>query len=164
MKIIFLDIDGVLNCSVTKDRCGVFIGIEDSKVMLLKQVVDATDAKIVLSSTWRLGYTRYGNSLEGHHEYLNEKLSKQGLEIYSQTEELSKHGDLRGKEINKWLQEHDDIEAWVVLDDEYFIDFNMYDIPAHLVKTQYYSEHGGLTLEHIQEAIKILNGGSSNDS
>ena len=53
IKVIFLDIDGVLNCSTTKDLCEFYTGIEDKKVAILKQIVDATDAKIVLISTWR---------------------------------------------------------------------------------------------------------------
>lgn len=155
MKIIFLDIDGVLNHENTPDRCGIYIGIEDRKVELLKQIVDSTGAKIVLSSTWRLGINNKGHRLEHHAEYLNEKLLKYGLEIYDKTKELSRHGELRGKEINEWLSRHPDVEQWVVLDDEYFIDFNMYDIPQHLVHTYFYVD--GLNEDKVEEAIEILN-------
>ena len=62
MKVIFLDIDGVLNTSQTfieidnefiktgKRR----IEIDLDRVELLKEIVDATGAVIVLSSSWRL--------------------------------------------------------------------------------------------------------------
>ncbi len=64
MKIIFLDVDGVLNCHNTFKKqhekyikTGIWeIEIELSKVKLLKQIVDNTNAKIVLSSTWRLSW------------------------------------------------------------------------------------------------------------
>lgn len=161
MKVIFLDIDGVLNNEYSESRCGKYIGIDDDKVELLKQIVDKTGAIIVLSSTWRLGTTRYGQSLEHHHEYMNEKLGKYGLGIYDVTPELSQYGDLRGKEINIWLQEHKDlnIESWIVLDDEFFLDFNLpqYDILDHWVKTDYYDSEGGLSQEHVDKAVKILN-------
>lgn len=161
MKAIFLDIDGVLNCGYSESRCGKYVGIDDDKVELLKQIVDKTGAIIVLSSSWRLGHTRYGQSLEHHHEYMNEKLGKYGLKIYDVTPELSRHGDLRGKEINTWLQEHTDlnIESWVVLDDEFFWDFDLpqYDILDHWVRTDYYDPEGGLSQEHVDKAIEILN-------
>ena len=54
MKVIFLDIDGVLNGRrfVPKDdKVGVLI--DDTRLDLIKQVVDAIGAKIVLSSSWR---------------------------------------------------------------------------------------------------------------
>ena len=45
-RLIFLDIDGVICCN----NEGV---LEQSKLELLRQVVDATGAKIVLSTDWR---------------------------------------------------------------------------------------------------------------
>ena len=149
----------MLNNGYSESRCGKYVGIDDDKVKLLKQIVDRTRAKIVLSSTWRLGVTRYGQSLEHHHEYMNEKLGKYGLEIYDITPELSRHGNYRGKEINTWLEKHKDlnIESWVVLDDESLWDFNLYDIPDHWVRTNYFDPNGGLSQEHVNKAVKILN-------
>jgi hypothetical protein len=47
MNILFLDIDGVLNpCDGS--------GLNTDKVALLKEICDATDCRIVLSSSWRL--------------------------------------------------------------------------------------------------------------
>lgn len=160
-KIIFADVDGVLNHEDTPDRCGMYIGIADEKVKLLKKIVDATDAKIVLSSTWRLGINNQGHRLEHHAEYLKEKLAKYGLEIYDKTELLTRNGGCRGKEIHEWLTRHPEVDQWVVLDDEWFIDFNMYDIPRHHVQTYFYTirGEGGLTEEGVEQAIKILNGG-----
>lgn len=91
-------------------------------------------------------------------EYLKDKLSKQGLEIYDVTPDLHKSGGYRGREINKWLENHQDlnINNWVVLDDEFFPDYYTYDINEHLVETFFYSEHGGLTDDKVEEAIRIL--------
>ena len=53
MKVIFLDIDGVLNNLETKDRITpMLMGIEDSKVELLLKIVSETNSEIVLISTW----------------------------------------------------------------------------------------------------------------
>ena len=57
MKVIFLDIDGVLN-SIKFDRLRMRDGrsdfIDESRLPLLKQIVDSTNAVIVLSTTWRV--------------------------------------------------------------------------------------------------------------
>ena len=57
-KIVFLDVDGVLNSITTKDRCGPYVGIDDKKVSNLKDIIDATSAKIVLVSSWKEGWKK----------------------------------------------------------------------------------------------------------
>ena len=53
MKIIFLDIDGVLNCDKTPNP-RKFPYIVDKKLLArLKKLLDRTGAKVVLSSSWR---------------------------------------------------------------------------------------------------------------
>ncbi|MBP3534398.1 MAG: hypothetical protein J6J53_00140 [Muribaculaceae bacterium] len=54
MKLIFLDIDGVLNSykflqNLPEDS----FGIDNTRLPILKRITDSTDAKIVLSSSWR---------------------------------------------------------------------------------------------------------------
>lgn len=161
INCVFLDVDGVLNTEFTTDHCGRYIGIEDRFVENLRKIVDSADnVKIVLSSTWRLGYNRYGMSLENNRKYLDDKLAKQGLEIFDVTEDLSRHGEARGHEISKWLEDHKDlnIEHWVVLDDEFFYDFQYYGIIPHWVQTWFYSEKGGLNDAAVDEAIRVLRG------
>ena len=156
-KIIFLDIDGVLNSHTTKDTCGFYIGIEDRKVKLLRDIVDATDAKIVLSSTWRIGLNNQGHRLENNMPYLKNKLAKFGLDIYGYTPEVGIHRDCRGQEINLWLKAHEqEVDQWVVLDDEWFPDFSTYGIYPHWVRTAFYGD--GLTIDDVEDAIRVLNG------
>ena len=64
-KIVFLDIDGVLNSELhyveksqqqLADEIGYPLSeISRSAVSLLNQIVEKTGAKVVISSTWRLG-------------------------------------------------------------------------------------------------------------
>lgn len=78
------------------------------------------------------------------------------MKIYDKTEDLSRKGTARGHEIYKWLSDHPEVEQWVVLDDEWFVDFSNYGILPHWVHTNFYGE--GLTEEHVKKAINILNG------
>ena len=53
MKVIFLDIDGVLNCKNTPNP-RKFPYIVDPKLLKrFKRLLQCTGAKVVLSSTWR---------------------------------------------------------------------------------------------------------------
>ena len=179
MKVIFLDIDGVLNSDydwlASKKTMIVndtgYMGISNVRLRLLKQIVDATDAKIVLVSSWKRHYISYKNQVKDYLEanvdmplshycerdkfgyYLHRKFRKNGLEIFDTTlmyERTSRH---RGDGICNYLSAHKDITNWVVLDDEIFIDY--YDnITQHLIFT---NDQFGLTKQNVEDAIKILN-------
>ena len=53
MKVIFLDIDGVLNTPSSEIRCGEYIGIDDEMVEKLKKIVEKTKRKSCLSPRGR---------------------------------------------------------------------------------------------------------------
>lgn len=153
-KVIFLDIDGVLNCQSSKSGCGSWIGIDNSKVKILKEIVDKTNAKIVLTSSWKTFWERDYNLITHHHgKYLNNKLRKQGLHILDKTEDKGRN---RGKGIYDWIKKHN-IKNWLVLDDDIFKDYDE-EIIRHWIKTDFYDNNGGLQKNHIEKAIKILNG------
>ena len=102
MKIICLDIDGVVNGLDTKERINGIIGVEQSKIELIKQIVDATGAKIVLSSTWRIDWFYEGQpghesgTIEWH--YLRDEFAKQGLiERYIQRANKRSTPSVRGE-------------------------------------------------------------------
>ncbi len=157
MNVIFLDIDGVLNTNWSISRCGYYLGIDTARIKLLKQIVEATDAKIVLSSDWRYEFEVGAYKQKTHHcKYLSNKLRKQGLTIYDKTENF---GHLfRGKEIHDYLIEHPEITGYVVLDDRVF-DFEDYpDVFNHFIKTFNWREWGGLYDELVPIAIDIING------
>lgn len=154
MKVIFLDIDGVLNNQFSKSRCGYFIGIDNDKVKRLKGIVDATTAKIVLVSSWKVDWERVDKDSQNNiGNYLDRKLKRERLSILDKT---SDQGMDRGKGINDWISRHS-VETWIVLDDEIFDDYEKMEIMQHLVKTDYSNENGGLQSEHVSKAIEILN-------
>lgn len=151
MKVIFLDVDGVLNEDTTPTRTrSRVIFIDQEKLLRLKRIADATGAKIVLSSTWR--YDRDDARYNGDFLELQEAFRKAGLEFYSYTpEEVT--GRKRGVEIKAWLGLHPEVNRYIILDDELF-DFKKRGLLPHLIKTEFCD--GGLTDAHTQEAINLL--------
>lgn len=152
MKVIFLDIDGVLNCQSSKTRePGGCIGIDDARVKLLREIVDATGAKIVLASTWQKEWKPEGITNSG--KYLINKLWRERLKIFSRTGKWSWND--RGQGIIDWIcNAPEKVESWIVLDDEIFDDFPRCGIMPHLVQTDFRSD--GLNETHVERAIELL--------
>lgn len=163
--VIFLDVDGVLNCEtsksyVTTEDGQTLTGIDKDKVKRLASIVMATGADIVLSSSWKNGwYTSDGflfssTTLSNHAKYLRNHLYKKGKLFIKDKTPSSYRG--RGYEILFWLKTHPETKAWVVLDDEEWHDFYEYDeIMRHWVKTDF---DVGLTDDDATAAIQILKG------
>jgi len=89
MKVIFLDIDGVLNCSSEGPVIGSVLDICPKRLDMLKQIVEQTGAVIVVSSTWRFCKM----------DRLTEVLESVGLEVFGST--IVSHDDPRHKEIRR---------------------------------------------------------------
>ena len=147
MRIIFLDVDGVLNSINTKDRLRGFIGIDEKCVKYLKDIIDATDAKIVLSSTWRL--CRHGCEDELY-QYLEKRLKEYNIEIMDWTPTSPVR--YRGTEIQGWFKDNQDldIESFIILDD----DSDLKPYGRRHVQTSFYK--AGLEQKHVTKAIKML--------
>lgn len=169
-KVIFLDVDGVLNSSRTLYES---ISLEDDLILNLKEIVNKTKAKIILSSSWRLsteavatlidkldkfglaisGMTYDGVDLDWLEKYEFD-VTKKYLDTkfdYDENRQIKITHD-RGAEIFKWLHDHDDC-AYVILDDE-IEDIKPYFSESVIVKTSYKT---GLTKEDVKKAVQILN-------
>lgn len=171
MNAIFLDIDGVLNSYGTtpetesKSRCGNYIGIDKDKVKRLAKVVKETDAILILTSSWKIGWEPknryniepigiYDKSPNYHAKYLDNHLKKKGkLILKDKTRE--RNLNYRGSGIKVYLTQHPDITNWIVLDDEIFIDFKEQGILPHLLQIDALY---GLTDNDAEIAIKMLKG------
>lgn len=116
MKIIFLDIDGVLK----EDKQGSpFLG---KSFDLLKSVVDATGAKLVMSSSWKVKYKDFVDS--GYRTDnadilgLYKELSRHGLTVYDYTPLIrTEHTLRRPEEIREYLKSADGVEGYCIIDD-----------------------------------------------
>lgn len=154
MKVVFLDIDGVLNCAGSESRApsGV-IGIDSSKVKRLKRVVENTNAVIVLTSTWKKEWSHAESERSPDGNYMVKKLSREGLHILDKTDD---HVVNRGRGIHDWIEKHGNVDSWIAIDDDVFADYEKYGVMPHLVKTNF--DTYGLTDDHVEQCISILNG------
>lgn len=139
MKVIFLDIDGVLNSLTYFEENNILDGIDKEKVKLLQDIIRKTQVEIVLSSSWRIGYNKDDTS---HPCY---KLKEYGLNIMDFTPVLRTN---RGSEIKAWLNKNK-VDKFIILDDE----SDMGDLLPYLVKTDW---KNGLTKIEAEECIKRL--------
>ena len=117
-NIIFLDIDGVLNnnCNI-KNICDLLgrqqylkllnaigsLPFDNNCCELMKELIKETNSKVVLSSTWR----KHQKEIENIEYYT-------GIKVYDTTPVLNLD---RGQEIKQWLENHNDINNYVIIDD-----------------------------------------------
>ena len=150
MKVIFLDFDGVITIPPKWY-------INADKIKYIKQIVDTTGAKIVVSSSWRR---------ENVKETINDMIGKTKRcpknkmlywlidNIYDVTSWFSdkKYNRIgRGGEIQTWLDKHPEVDNYVIIDDDGdMLDSQLY----HFVQTNY---EDGITELETNWAIKILN-------
>ena len=154
MKVLMLDIDGVLTTVSTKWKT-----FHPDCVKALKRVIETTGAKIVLSSSWRHGFIDWRTE---EHRLVNpneaipvmkELFADCGLPAEALIDKTpfckSEH---RGDEISKWLEIHSKelgVEQYVVLDDDPAVDPHH----AHFVQTSW---GDGMNEKDADKAILIL--------
>lgn len=154
MKIIYLDIDGVL-CT---HRASAAIGetvrmdyLDPIACKLVERLITEFQAKIVISSTWRLVCSK-GEMYQlfrcaGHHILANA--------IYTRWCTPDFKGKKRGYEIEASLSEienHDHVTHYVILDDD--SDMLPYQLP-HFARCDTYD---GLGFSGYEKARRILGG------
>ena len=152
MKVIFLDIDGVLNRAATLVRVDDrYMGIDPALLRRLAGVVQKTGAVIVLTSTWKKCW--YKNDWEKYKQdafadHLDAAFLRCGLSVYDKTEDGLFD---RGRGILRWMQDKP-VEAFVILDDAPF-DYEERGLLPHLIRTQ---NARGLTPERANAALALL--------
>ena len=135
-KIIFLDVDGVINCQYTTQRHGSYIGIDPYMALLVDRIVQATGAKIVLSSTWRLSEK-------------DREIVKKFVDFIDITPDISDYQ--RWDEVKAWLKDHPEVNRYAIIDDNWY---NFPEDAEFVFKTQYIE---GLTQGIADAVISYLN-------
>lgn len=148
MKIIFLDIDGVLNDHGR--MMNIHSGIQKDKALLFNKVLDETDCMIVISSAWRYIILTGAMTIKGF-EIL---LLTHGLKCHNRVigwtpmdEEISS----RGKQIQNWIDKYyAGKNTYVVVDD---LDDGITECGHPFVHTD---GKIGLTEQNVDQIIKLL--------
>ncbi|MHC1686096.1 MAG: HAD domain-containing protein [Clostridiaceae bacterium] len=124
MKVVFLDINGVL--FLNGDEVNPeSITFDKRSMENLKKIMDLTSSSIVLSSTWRTSYKSESNIfwksiLCNFTKYnLEEKIIGITPTIVNDFEEVS-----RGIEISEWLNTNSPIDNYIILDDDEISDID----------------------------------------
>jgi hypothetical protein len=140
-KIVFLDVDGVLNCVGTKTRnCHGALGLEPILVERVRKILLPADTGYVLSSTWR----KYHDLMVEVHVALQPNVRRLGF--------TGQHPDGgRAEEIQNWLRYFAPFGPvhFVILDDW---DLESY-FPGHCVVTR---DEIGITEADVEKALRIL--------
>ena len=141
-----LNSDAYADYMLTEENVDIFNEdmLDERAIVQLKKIVEATNAEIVLSSSWRW----YKETRDKIHHQLRQK----GIDFVDTTPREIDITMSRGAEIKAWLDNHPEVEKFVILDDDE-LQIEEY-LPYH-VKTNF---KYGLTREKAAEAIKILNG------
>lgn len=151
MKVLFLDFDGVLNTPEYIDSHGDSgAGIDKTRLSLIKKLVDATDAKIVLITSLREYWDKDPSKCDFYGTVINRVFSECSLEVFDKTS-VSDSGK-REDEILEWIVEKGHIFGltnYVAIDDG--------DLRANFLTKNFVQPKDGLCEEDIEKAIEILN-------
>jgi len=154
MKILFLDIDGVLNSRhYDLERTATDGNIDESRLPLLKKIIEQTGAKIVLSSSWRKHWNESDALCDEIGKELNTVFGRYGLKIHGKTADGGIAAS-RPEEIRAYLSSLDtQPTSFAILDD---VSFGWGELGSFTVVTNHYIGRG-LEMRHVDAAIDILN-------
>lgn len=103
MKVLFLDVDGVLNSSDSTNFKNNLYPVDDWMCFLVGRIQLNTDCAIVVSSSWR----HDPRGMETIRAKFNNVIDK------------TPYADgCRGDEIKAWLDAHPEVEKYAILDDD----------------------------------------------
>lgn len=136
--VIFLDIDGVLNQLQRNyyldNKCIENLGVLSKKL----------SATVVLTSSWRIGYTNFGKCTP-QIDKLKIQFSKYSIKISGRTANL---GD-RTLEISEYIKKHN-VKRYIILDDD------KSEFTSGLLPNTYIvNSRTGLTKEDVRKLVKM---------
>jgi HAD domain in Swiss Army Knife RNA repair proteins len=164
MKIILLDFDDVMNSQRTaacwgwgpsnRDGSQVFNNIDDPRldpvaVALIRKLCESTNAKIVLSTTWRNYY-----SIQAFIDMFSKYYDWHDAPVIDKTQRV-RITSSRECEIVDYLEDHSEITHYVILDNLYL------RFTKNFVRI---NGNNGLTYENYLDALEILEGEPSGNS
>ena len=149
MRVIFLDVDGVLNSSETRAKIDGLKGVSKKNLRILRHIVARTQAKIVLTSAWNINFDEKLAPTTKAGMYLYHRLWENNLWIY---DKVNDYGGNREQAVAEYVKKHNNLTDWVIIDDTHYGDYEKLN-PKHIVYT---SPALGLTKASATEAIVKL--------
>lgn len=149
MRVIFLDVDGVLNSSETRAKIDGLKGVSKQNLRILRHIVARTQAKIVLTSAWNINFDEKLVPTTKAGMYLYRRLWENNLWIY---DKVNDYGGNREQAVAEYVKKHNNLTDWVIIDDTHYGDYEKLN-PKHIVYT---SPALGLTKASATEAIVKL--------
>lgn len=142
MRIVFLDIDGVIVTARSQFARRSAIAADREAGAILETIARAAPAAFVVSSTWREGETRLG---------FQRRLGDLGMSADLLHEDWATPilGGDRQREIDDWLSRHPEVTHHAILDDGIGLD----DASPHLVRTEF---DDGLQFRHALTLCALL--------
>ncbi len=138
-KIIFLDIDGVLNSGYYCQRNHCPRWLEKRKLALIKELIDKTEAKIVLIS--------YRCQFDFQKELIVGELLQFGLVVSGIIPDVND----KNAGVKAYLNQLEEVTKFVIIDDGDYGFQNAF--PGHWIRP---SQWWGVMDHHIEKAIKLL--------
>jgi len=173
MKIICLDIDGVLNCELAYKRgyCK-YVDIGGGKhyqtfyppaKRFLNDLIDITEAKIVLSSSWRAGGLEWFRKVWKAEDMAGEVIDItpfrddrfRGFEIKEWLNNMGFQHINWSKELQQEYMDKSGIENYVILDDDSDMLYEQKDNFIHVLPSP--RNLSGFKSVYYYRALKILN-------
>ena len=158
---IFLDVDGPINTHKNilqnklknKPTSSYRIKLPTRQLERLATIVRETNAKLILSSSWRLVNLRHSvGNISPARRNLESQLNLVGLSLSGQTPFI---GSDRGLEINTWLDKYEYYNgyrpAYIIIDDN--IDKIIRQHRGHII---YCDPNYGITDKEMNIAINLL--------
>lgn len=147
MKVLFLDIDGVLNNHSVMDNN--FCGIQADKVKLVNDIIQSTNCNIIISSAWRYMVTYGSMTLKGFENLL----LTHGLDVYNKILDVTvadEDSASRGVQISRAIAKHR-IDRYAIVDD---LDLDISRIHGDkFIKT---NPSIGITKKEVEKIKEIL--------
>lgn len=153
MKVVFLDIDGVLNYTLwyysdgpVEDPTSMDEDLDPACIERINNLCSETDSKIVISSDWRIDKSYKWRLERAGLKNIIDHTPITVFNAFTGSKVLS-----RGEEIRMWLEEHPEVTNYVIIDDR--TDF-FENQQSHFVHINFYY---GITDDDVSKAKQILN-------
>jgi hypothetical protein len=160
--LLFLDIDGVLNCETNLMNSDTPMVMDGVFVNRLAEIIKQTCCKVVISSTWR----HFGLGPDSQFQIALKKASPESFDVIMESiigiTPCKMSFIPRDAEIKMWFEYYfweDGLEhkgKWVVLDDNNLSGEDDYFCKDHFVKTEFRGDSAGLNEDKMNEIIQRL--------